>query len=199
MSGEGFDRLLAALDADRDRAGAKYEALRQKLVSFFRWRGAAMPDELADETLDRVVARLGDGVDIGTAGPGGYAHGVAIRVLQEHWRAPQRKSASLEDVPETQRPVVPDIETARSDRARRIAGERRAACSEGCLAKLPDETRQLLIRYHAGGGGTRIAARRELAAAMAVPLNALRIRVHRLRQALVACVAACERNSAIGH
>ena len=199
MTPDGFERLLAALDADRDAAGTKYEALRGKLASFFRWRGATAPDELADVTLDRVVAKLADGVDISASGPGGYAHGVAIRVLQEHWRAPDRKAAALEDVPEPRRPYVADLETARVDREHRWEHERRLACSDGCLAKLPADTRDLLLKYHSGGGGERIAARRELAAAMSVPLNALRIRVHRLRQALAACVAACERNSPIGH
>ena len=58
LGGEGFDRLLAVLDPDRDEAGRRYDLFRRKLVRFFEWKGAPWPDELADETLDRFLLRL---------------------------------------------------------------------------------------------------------------------------------------------
>ena len=56
---EAFARLLQRLDPDADRAAAEYEKLRLALEKFFDWRGSRSPDEGADETIDRLVARLG--------------------------------------------------------------------------------------------------------------------------------------------
>ena len=36
---EGFDRLLAWLDEDRDQAAKKYEVIRKRLVKTFTCRG----------------------------------------------------------------------------------------------------------------------------------------------------------------
>src|SRR5262249_48299471 len=36
---EAFDRMLAELHPDIDRAGEQYEKIRQKLVKLFEWRG----------------------------------------------------------------------------------------------------------------------------------------------------------------
>src|SRR5260370_35137478 len=60
-----LDALLARLDADRTRAGAKYETLRLGLIRFFEWRGASAPVEHADETLDRVAREIRQGDEIG--------------------------------------------------------------------------------------------------------------------------------------
>ena len=64
LTPETFATLLGCLDPDRERAGEKYEALRLTLVRFFQWRGAPFPDELADDTFDRVSKKLGDQIAI---------------------------------------------------------------------------------------------------------------------------------------
>ena len=48
-----------------------------------------------------------------------------------------------------------------------------------------------MLDYHQGEGGQRIRNRRRLAQSLEVPMNALRIRVHRLRSRLEACVRDC--------
>ena len=53
-----FRRLLLRLDADRDRAGEKYEDLRRKLIRYFEWNPRFPVEALADETLDRVARKL---------------------------------------------------------------------------------------------------------------------------------------------
>src|SRR4030095_8986131 len=58
LSARALRLLLARLDPDPDRAGAAYEALRRALVKFFDWRGARVPEEGADETLDRLARQL---------------------------------------------------------------------------------------------------------------------------------------------
>ena len=39
LTGEAFDLFLSWLDADRDQAAFKYEALRRRLIVFFDCRG----------------------------------------------------------------------------------------------------------------------------------------------------------------
>ncbi len=53
-----LDSLLAWLDPDRDRAGAKYEAIRTRLIKVFVCRGCPEAEDLADETINRVASKL---------------------------------------------------------------------------------------------------------------------------------------------
>ena len=74
-----FAKFLACLDPDLARAGEKYEALREALVKFLDWRGAPFPEELVDETFNRVTRKLEEGEPINDAPT--YCHGVARLVL----------------------------------------------------------------------------------------------------------------------
>ena len=80
---EAFARLLACLDAAPDQAAAKYEELRQSLVTFFAFRNVADPEDLADETLNRVAYRLSEGQEITTGNPSYYFYAVARNVWRE--------------------------------------------------------------------------------------------------------------------
>ena len=57
MSPESFEALLGWLDPDRERAGIKYEQIRSGLISFFTGRGHCEAEDLADETINRVISR----------------------------------------------------------------------------------------------------------------------------------------------
>jgi DNA-directed RNA polymerase specialized sigma24 family protein len=181
LGGSGFERLLALLDADRERAGERYEVIRRKLTKFFEWRGCLRPDELADETIDRVARRLADGELILADDPAGYFHGVAQNVLRETWARARREPEPLADAPE-----VPED---RAPGAGEALAERRLACLDRCLQRLAPESRRLVLAYY--GEGHAIRNRRALAAELGIAPNALRIRMHRLRARLEACVQAC--------
>ncbi|HKP37054.1 MAG TPA: hypothetical protein VJT71_09355, partial [Pyrinomonadaceae bacterium] len=58
LAQEDFDRLLAWLDADRERAGVIYEKIRWRLITIFAARNCVTPEDLADETLDRVARKV---------------------------------------------------------------------------------------------------------------------------------------------
>ncbi len=58
LSQEDFDALLEWLSSDREEAGEKYEKTRAGLIKFFRFRGCADEELLADETITRVAAKL---------------------------------------------------------------------------------------------------------------------------------------------
>jgi hypothetical protein len=187
---EAFDRLLDCLDADRERAGAKYELIRRKLVKFFTWRGSQHPDDHADRTIDRVARRLEDGVELRVADPYLYFHGVALMVLREHWRDSARVTDAIAAQPapaDTSNSLVEDAERLASTHAR----EARLDCLDTCLRALSQDERELVRRYHLAQDGQHIAARRGLAAERGITLTALRLRVFRIRGGLETCTAKC--------
>ena len=61
---EGWEALMAALAPDSDLAGQKYEELRHRLSDLFAWEGCSLPDQLADEALNRLARKLTEGVVI---------------------------------------------------------------------------------------------------------------------------------------
>ena len=75
---------------------------------------------------------------------------------------------------------------ASSDRFEDDVAERLVSLDR-CLGQLPEGARALLLRYHATGA-ERIAGRKRLADELGIALNALRIRMHRLRVTLEACL-----------
>lgn len=188
LTASAFEDLLAAFDADRPKAAEKYERIRHQLTKLFEWRGCLNADELTDRTFDRVARRLSEGATITTSDAYLFCHGVALNVLREHWRSPARVAGPvlIDD-----RVAAPDASRAAESAAARIEHERLLERLESCLDALPPESRRLVAAYHLRENG-RIAARKAIAAELGVPLNALRIRVFRLRQALERCVAGAE-------
>src|ERR1700712_2383587 len=129
MTPAEFEALLGQLDTDRERAGERYETIRRKLVRLFEWRGCVMPEDLADETMNRVARRLGEGVELRSSDPYGYFCGVAHLVFKESLRRAAREQRVLAEGGAWSPPAFDDGEP--SDR--RLDGLRR------CLAQLaPD-------------------------------------------------------------
>jgi DNA-directed RNA polymerase specialized sigma24 family protein len=179
VTADAFGRLLDALDADRDRAGEKYEALRRALTRFFEWRGAPFPDEHTDETFNRVSGKLGPGLDV--ANIGGYCYEVARLVCLEALKGRDRRSIPIDTV------ALPTAGAADEGTDR----ERRLACLESCLAELPDESRELILEYYRSEGRARIDGRKALAERLGVPRERLANRAQRVRDRLERCVAEC--------
>jgi DNA-directed RNA polymerase specialized sigma24 family protein len=175
LTRNALDSLLDYLGPDRSAAGERYEEIRDRLIRLFQWRGCSHPEELADETMNRVAGKVADGLEIRSDDPFRYFCGVAHLVFKEMLRQTRRERRALEEVRHLP-PPAPDEEDVRLDLLRR------------CLDDLPPEQRRLVIDYQAGEGGERIRRRRGLAADLGIPINALRIRVHRLRQQLERCL-----------
>jgi DNA-directed RNA polymerase specialized sigma24 family protein len=178
---ESFERLLALFGPDRLRAGERYESIRRALVKFFECKGGRFPEEMADETLDRVARRLAEGETIRAADPAAYVHGVARNVLRGDWTQRQRATARAAAEPAD---LPPDQEGS-------ARAERRLACLDRCLGALLPETRQLVLRYYLDERREKIDGRRAIAESLGIGQNALRIRMHRVRARLESCVRAC--------
>jgi DNA-directed RNA polymerase specialized sigma24 family protein len=190
LTAGGFASLLARLGPDAERAGPAYEHLRRALVGYFAWRGAATCEECADETLDRLARKLDEGVVVEDLAR--FARGIARLVLLEHWRRPDARGLSLDDVAANQpiAPVEPDDDA-------------RAKCLDHCLAELAPDSRDLILEYYLGEGRTRIDRRKRMARALGVSESALRNRAQRVRDQLEGCVTGClspprERSSSAG-
>lgn len=175
----GLALLLERLHPDLEEAGREYERLRTRLVRFFEWRGAALADECADETLDRLARKIEatQVIDVQK-----YVFGIARLVLLEHRRAPM--PSSIED-------ASPAALAALATPPVEPAAPGFQECFDRCLAQLPEEGRQLLLEYYVGDGQAKIANRRRLAASLGVSDNALRSRVQRLRDTLERGVMHC--------
>ncbi|MEM1247712.1 MAG: hypothetical protein AAGK22_15145 [Acidobacteriota bacterium] len=171
---EAFGRFLALLDDDVVEAAHLYERLRHKLIRLFEWRGCAVPEELADETLNRVIRKIDEGAEVPTERVAGYSVGVARFVFQEYLR---QRRAETPAAPERERPpFVPGKHTTT---------DLRLGMLEDCLDRLSHKERDLIVRYYDHAKGGQIVQRRALAAELGVAANTLRIRVHRIRAKLL--------------
>lgn len=182
LTTDRFEKLLSLLAADRETAGDQYELIRLKLVKFFEVRMCPEPDDLADETIDRVARRVGDGETIRSPDLMPYVYGVARNVLLEVWKRERR-------VPATGDLMAAQTHTHFS--VDELTSEWRFDCFQECLNELSEDSRGLLIRYYARTGHKKIEARAELAASLGVPVNALRIRIHRVKARLQKCMDKC--------
>ena len=183
---DAFDTLLAAIDSDRDRAGEKYEEIRLGLVRYFEWRGCTCPEELTDDTIDRVSRRLHEGQVIHAVNPLSYFYGVARNILRESWKAREK---DLTPASPSSDPLVEPA--ADHDEGAQAEREQRLECLSRCLDRLPVAHRELIIEYYQLEKGEQIAHRTRLAKANGLPINALRLRVHRIRAKLERCVEDC--------
>jgi DNA-directed RNA polymerase specialized sigma24 family protein len=165
-----FERLLAALDHDRERGAVAYERLRHRLIGLLQWWGAPAAEDLADATLDRLARKLEEGAVIAAGSLGAYARGVARMIFYEAGR-------------DARVPPPPEPDPKPED------AERALTCLDRCLEALPPDERRLVLRYYEDGHKAEL--RRRLAAEAELSATALRIRVHRLRERLEACVTAC--------
>src|SRR6266550_5419038 len=86
LTRESFDSLLAWLDSERDEAGRKYEEIRLRLIKIFVCRGCHEPEDLADETINRVSKKLREIESTYLGNPALYFYGVANKVHLEYLR-----------------------------------------------------------------------------------------------------------------
>lgn len=179
LSQEGFDKFLALLGEDRERAAERYEQLRRRLLKFFEWRGSLTPEEHADETFNRVARKLTEGALINDLNSfiGGVARRLVFEMLEERGRANKALGTLSEPI------TFIEIEDEETDP--------RLDCFRSCLKELPEDQRRLIVDYYREDERARIAQRKVLAGALGIPLNALRIRAHRLRMQLDKCIRNC--------
>lgn len=174
--------LLNRFSSERDKAGEEYVLARRKVVRYFEYRKVVQAEDCADETFDRVARRIQEGQQIENLMA--YIFGVARMIYQE-WL----KTQPIIDGNEVEPPPVPPPRPEPDPDVRLI-------CFDRCIEEIGVENRDLILGYYEGEGREKIDNRLALAKKLGIPLNALRIRVHRIKRMLEECIANCLQNEA---
>jgi DNA-directed RNA polymerase specialized sigma24 family protein len=172
LTQEAFARFLNWLNPDPDQAGEKYEAIRRRLIKIFACRGCDCSEHLADETINRVIDKIPEISESYEGDRALYFYGVARYVHKEYTRKK----------PPPQPPPQDDASSAT---------EEEYECLEQCMGNLPKRSRELFLQYNEEEKGAKIKHRKRLARELNIPLNALRIRIYRIRMNLQVCVLQC--------
>jgi len=188
LASDAFQKLLNWLDAGSDSQGQSYLLMRQRLVTYFDRKNCLAPDELADETLNRVARRLEEENTISSDTPAHYCYIVARYIFMEHLREKQRNEVRLERV---LRQSTANDTSASELEDQRSSREKLMSCLDQCTEKLEPPGGDLIIRYYFGERGAKIENRRALARELGISTNALSIRACRIRDRLEACVENC--------
>ena len=177
LTQETFAKFLNWLNPDPDQAGTKYEEIRRRLIKIFACRGCDCPEDLADETINRVVRKVPEIAESYEGDPALYFYGVARYVHHEY----------LREKPLSQ-PPPPAAEPSGT--------EEEYECLEQCMESLPARSKEVVLQYYQEEKHAKIEHRKRLAERRGIPLNALRIRACRIRMQLQACVIECLQNKA---
>ena len=169
---EDFDQLLRWLDPEPERAGLAYEKIRWRLVVILASRGCASPEDLADETIDRVARRVADIEALYVGEKAIYFLGVMNNVHHEYLKQPP-----MPRLPE------PDEEVESKEDIHR--------CLDKCLAKLTPNSRRMIEQYYAADKRAKIDLRKRIAVELGIGLSTLRLRALRIRDKLQTCIEQC--------
>ena len=170
---EQFATFLAWLGPEAERAGEEYELLRSRLGFYFSQRRCRFPEELADETINRVVLKVGEArIENKMA----YCYGVAKNVYRESLRGERRRAELDEAALAAPEPEEPGLTHE---------------CLDRCLAELPDEGRDLILRYFSEKKLAKVELHRRIAESLKLTQTAFRMRIYRIKRELTACVREC--------
>jgi DNA-directed RNA polymerase specialized sigma24 family protein len=179
LTEESFNLFLSWLSADRDAAGRKYEDIRRRLIVILECRACAEPEDVADEAITRFIRRLPELINTYKGDPFPYILVIARNVQHEREKKPYLPlPENLDEVP------AEPVETDELD-------DRVHNCLDQCLSKLEPKSRDLLMDYYQNDKQDKIDFRKKLARQLGIAANALRLRVHRLRSHVHACLNNC--------
>ena len=171
-NGEGaFALLLSTLSSDNETAHALYEELRRSLIRYFSFRGLHDSDLVADEVIDRVVVKFGDGAVIDNVQR--YSFGVARLILLEKFRKQRLEREGLVELGKTNGSNVDSDELLESLRQ--------------CMTELTENEQALLMNYYSSRSKD-LEKREQLAREHGTTINGLRLKVFRLKKRLEGCV-----------
>jgi len=178
LNQEAFDELLAWLNPDRERAGRKYEDIRQRLIRIFMHRGCLTAEDLADKTINKVARKVSEIKVYYVGDPALYFCGVARNVYAEYYKGLVELPVVTEIIPA---PVPDDLDES----------ELEHECLERCLGEMKPKDQELLLEYYREEGGAKIEQHQDTARRLGITVNALRIIICRLRASFKKCMRKC--------
>jgi DNA-directed RNA polymerase specialized sigma24 family protein len=173
LTPEAFAKFLAMLAPEPEIAGEKYEELRRQLIKFFEWRGSLFADQLADETLNRVVRKIQDGEKI-EKNILAMCLGIARYVFKEYMRHPDNRRVEIEELSNL---AAPPVHHKEDDDLWLVS-------LRECLNSLTEDDRELIIEYYQEDKQAKIDSRKALAARLGISINTLFTRAKRIRDRL---------------
>lgn len=190
LNRETLRQFLGWLDEGVETNGERYLEMRRRLVRYFDCRNCPSPDDLADDTLNRVARKLEEKGEIVAATPAHYCYIVARLVFLESTRNRELHAASLDDTKSSN--MFMGTLAAPTDAATDPASkEKLFTCLERCLSKLRSQDRELILEYYRGEQWEKIDRRSQMASRLGLTPNALSIRACRIRAKVESCVRAC--------
>lgn len=185
MTEEEFKRFLNWLDADRELAAQTYEKLRRRLVVYFIKRQCAAAEDLSDQVLNAAMAHFLKQNALLLGQPLPYIFGIARNVYRQHLN----KQISTDGDVDWQRLSFPDVSEETSEK------ERRSVCLRNCLREMKDQERQLFLLYYLKKNEALDEYRIRLANQFGLTINALRLKMMRLRDQLRSCITTCQQKA----
>lgn len=172
LAQQDFDSLLAWLDTDREQAGVTYEKIRWRLITIFAARNCPVPEELADETIDRVARRVADLEQNYSGDKRLYFFGVANNVHHEYLKRPSPETRAEELAEDTGTESIHN-------------------CLEECLQRFPDTDRTMILRYYSAEKKAKVNLHKHMAEQLGININTLRLRIMRMKEKLEPCIERC--------
>lgn len=170
---KAFEDLLLRLEPNYSSTEERYKQVHLKLVKFFAWRRCEDAESLADETLIRSLKNLSE-IDADKHYSDIYI--IAKNVFRKYLRDNKRRIKVTEMIASD----LTNQEQSPSDYS--------LDCQKLCLQKLSNDELLLLQNYILGETN-----REELAKSMGISLNALRLKLYRIKKELKDCYAECNK------
>jgi hypothetical protein len=195
LSPQDFDRFLYWLEPNRETSAQKYQEIHQKLTRYFYFKGCKCPEDLTDETVDRVAIRvLRESLPAFSNGHlklfYGFAKNVYLEYLKYVGRFESFEPGSVEAPGGTEGAgwLLAILEDTNSGDA---SAEQQHRCLDRCLKRIAAADRELLLHYYNYARGEKALHRKAIAREWHITLNALRIRICRLQSKVGYCVKQC--------
>ena len=156
LTPNAFERLLKWLDEGASSDGRKYLEMRQRLVAYFDRKNCSAPNELADETLNRVARRLEEENVTDSETPAAkYCYIVARFVFMEYLRASKRIACYLMTSGDSRHGT--NFAESKLDNEKETQ-EQLLNCLEHCTDKLDSLNRNMILRITQVRSGSRLRA-----------------------------------------
>jgi DNA-directed RNA polymerase specialized sigma24 family protein len=198
---EAFEKLLARLDADRDLAAERFEKrIRPALIFYFERKYCSDANHLADVTVDRVAKKVSEDETIFLDETNRYFLATAKNVFLEYLREAKKIVPLEDDTVEKLTSVNPLEEQEKV--AALVKKQGILECCFHCISKLPEEERQLILKYYSGetgrgktGSEKAMTVRANLAKSLGIETKALKIRAFRIKNKVGGCLKGCMKDS----
>ncbi len=183
---QDFDSLLGLFSGDKEEAGRMYEKQRCGLIRYFLFKGCSNPQDLADETLNRVASRVSSYDPAKQATPSTYIYGFALNILREYQRGAGVRETQLDPV---------HLSGSSNDASDADDAEMTAVCLHECLGGLRSNDRDMIVEYYSRSRQEKIDLRRRMAERLGCRPEVLYTRAFRIKSVLRECVEKCRKKN----